>query len=65
MPLYEYKCTDCGHKFEELIKNTSQKINCPVCKSEKVEKAFSVFAASTSSGSSSSCGGGGCGSGFR
>lgn len=61
MPLYEYKCSDCGHKFEELVQSSTQKIVCPACKSETVEKTFSVFAASTSGGGSSSSSG--CGRG--
>lgn len=60
MPLYEYKCSDCDHKFEELVKSGEQKIICPNCRSEKVQKAFSTFAASVSGGTSS---GGGCGRG--
>ena len=67
MPMYEYKCFECDNKFEELVLNQSQTINCPECKSEKVEKQLSTFAASVSSGGSTPpCGdgGGGCSSGF-
>jgi putative FmdB family regulatory protein len=64
MPLFEFKCADCGHKFEELVMG-SKAINCPECKSADVEKLLSTFAASTSSNSSSaSCGAPSCGSGF-
>ena len=33
MPLYEYKCNDCGHQFE-LIQRFSDKLEsiCPACK---------------------------------
>ncbi|KAA3631655.1 MAG: zinc ribbon domain-containing protein [Calditrichaeota bacterium] len=65
MPIYEYRCSDCSKKFEELVQNSVQKISCPECKSEKVEKQLSTFAASAGSTQSTpSCGGGGCGTGF-
>ncbi len=33
MPIYEYRCSQCGHIFErfESIQNYSQTLNCPVC----------------------------------
>ncbi|MBU8871211.1 MAG: zinc ribbon domain-containing protein [Gemmatimonadales bacterium] len=68
MPLYEFTCKKCGHNFEELISLSeleSNQINCPACKSKRLERGFSGFA--TGSGSSSMSGGGfsggGCGSG--
>jgi len=41
MPIYEYKCTKCGHEFE-LIQKFSDKPakKCPEC-SGKVEKLIS------------------------
>lgn len=43
MPIYEYACADCGHKFEALVRsgNTPE---CPTCHSKKLEKQLSVFA---------------------
>lgn len=29
MPLYEYECTDCGHRFEELVNASA--CDCPPC----------------------------------
>ena len=46
MPLYEYRCDACGKRFEELVKNASQKIACPDCDSDDVEKELSLFARS-------------------
>lgn len=46
MPIYEYRCEKCGRLFEELVTNSSQKIACPDCDSESVEREFSLFASS-------------------
>ena len=43
MPIYEYRCTQCGEKFEKLVLNASQSIACPACSSALVEKLFSRF----------------------
>lgn len=59
MPLFEYECTGCGHKFEVLIRG-SEKAHCPKCGSERIEKCLSVFAVSTRSAApapSEACGG--------
>jgi putative FmdB family regulatory protein len=67
MPLFEYRCADCGVKFDELVSSADESVACPKCRSSKTEKLLSVFAASVSSGSSSSspsCARPGCGSGF-
>jgi putative FmdB family regulatory protein len=40
MPIYEYRCEDCGHEFtvtESLGKHEVAKPTCPECKSSKVE----------------------------
>jgi len=69
MPLYEYACTECGHKFEVLqrLGEGAEGLTCPNCEAETVEKQFSTFASSSdgksASTSAGSCGGGG-GSGF-
>ncbi len=48
MPLYEYRCQNCGTTFEKFVRSfSSQKeIRCPECASRKVSKAFSTFATS-------------------
>ena len=54
MPIYEYKCGDCGERFEKLILNRAKvhEILCPKCQSEKVEKQISLFGTSGSDAAS-------------
>lgn len=44
MPIYEYDCDACGHRFERLVKSTDEEIACPECGSGDVAKRFSAFA---------------------
>ena len=42
MPLYEYECTKCGHRFEVIQKHSkSPASRCPKCKG-KVRKLLSA-----------------------
>lgn len=42
MPLYEYQCKQCGHRFEKIQSFSAPEIKeCPVCKGE-VEKLLSA-----------------------
>jgi len=44
MPIYEYKCSECGEKFEKLVSlHSTQEIECPKCGSTKVRKLISLF----------------------
>ncbi len=69
MPVYEYRCSDCSHTFEKLIRTSGQKPGaCPSCGREEVTRVFSTFAVGTTTTSSSAasmppCGNpqGGCG----
>ena len=71
MPIFEYRCESCGHKFEAILFG-EQTAECPQCHTEKLEKQLSTFAVSTKSNSAApaaGCGqsncclmnGGGCG----
>ncbi|MFW5860751.1 MAG: FmdB family zinc ribbon protein [Spirochaetota bacterium] len=49
MPVYEFKCSQCGHIFSELRKmGDFSSGKCPVCGSEVTEKVFSLFASAGS-----------------
>jgi putative FmdB family regulatory protein len=43
MPIYEYACGACGHRFEEWQKMSDPPVRtCPKCKAKKVEKLISA-----------------------
>jgi putative FmdB family regulatory protein len=56
MPVYEYKCRECGGKFEKLVRSPArpaggdQDLKCPVCLSPKVERQVSLCGCLTGSG---------------
>ncbi|NOY68391.1 MAG: zinc ribbon domain-containing protein [Deltaproteobacteria bacterium] len=55
MPIYEYECTKCGHKFEELIfSRTDVKPECPKCGAKHTKRLISASSFSTSGLSSGS-----------
>lgn len=42
MPIYEYACPDCGHKFDEIQKFSDDPITvCPKCGKNSVKKLIS------------------------
>ena len=42
MPIYEYSCRTCGHRFEEIRKMSDDSpAKCPTCLSEDSEKLIS------------------------
>lgn len=52
MPIFEYACSECGHRFEALVlfSTTGKKdVACPDCGSVTLSKMLSVFAPSTGS----------------
>ncbi len=40
MPVLQYHCTQCGKKFEELVKNYEEEVNCPDC-GQKAGRCYS------------------------
>lgn len=45
MPIFEYACRGCGHRFEQLVRGSTKPV-CPSCGGRKVAKQLSVFAVS-------------------
>lgn len=45
MPIYEYRCQDCGEKFEKFVRTSSDgtELSCPNCGSKQAEKLVSLF----------------------
>lgn len=45
MPLYEYVCSACSVKFEELRKSSEMddEIECPKCGGKKTNRVLSAF----------------------
>jgi len=69
MPIYEYRCLNCGKEFEKLMGFNDPDIQspeCPDCQSRNTQKQLSTIAAQSNQGSdfsgASSCGSSG---GFR
>jgi len=43
MPIYEYRCSDCGHKLEALQKlSDSPLTDCPACGKARLSKLISA-----------------------
>ncbi len=51
MPMYEYKCLDCGKEAVlslSLRERESGEVVCPSCKSKRMEQLFTSVMAKTS-----------------
>lgn len=76
MPIFEYRCENCGEKYDHFHKSSlsNKDVICPKCGSEKNKKLFSTFSSakdgsysyssSQSGGSSDAPSSGGCASGL-
>lgn len=44
MPIYEYRCQECGEKFEKLVRSmdSAPEIKCPKCGGQKVKRLISA-----------------------
>lgn len=64
MPLYEYRCEECEHRFEILqrLGDGAEGLTCPSCGTERLAKMFSTFAASATQ-TSTAAPSAGCGPG--
>jgi len=56
MPIFEYKCLECG-KISEFLENSSKKTKrvCAYCGSQELQKQFSTFALLVKEGQSKKC----------
>ncbi len=61
MPIFEYRCRDCGTKFERIVSSSTVKVTCKNCESKQVEQLLSVFAVAGTSHSNESFESGPCG----
>ena len=53
MPIYEYRCQDCGHEFEELVRySEADQVKCEKCGSKRTERLASGFCSNAGHGSS-------------
>jgi putative FmdB family regulatory protein len=62
MPVYEYRCSECGERFELFVRSAARQSLpiCPRCGSTEVHKSISLFGVGGSAGNSktgaASCG---------
>ena len=63
MPLYEYRCPECGSRFEEIrsLRQSDEEAECPAC-GASAARQLSSFATATP-GRSAASGGSSCGPG--
>jgi putative FmdB family regulatory protein len=50
MPIFEYACLDCDHRFETLVRAATTP-ECPACHGSRLQKQLSVFAVASRDGS--------------
>lgn len=43
MPLFNYRCSDCGDEFEVLSKSDDSSRECSNCGGKNIKKVFSSF----------------------
>jgi len=43
MPIFEFRCLECGNLFEKLFLNSDEKVDiaCPECQSQSFERVVS------------------------
>jgi len=69
MPIFEYRCKQCGKKFEAIVLG-NKSAECPQCHGGELEQQLSTFSVhsggATSNAAKAPCGlpGGSCGSGM-
>ena len=61
MPIFEYVCGECKHRFELIVQGAVEAA-CPQCKATRLEKQISSFGVGATGGFASPGAGGSCGS---
>jgi len=46
MPIYEFECSDCEERFEELSGVGTERASCPICGAE-ADRRLSIFGVAT------------------
>jgi putative FmdB family regulatory protein len=71
MPIFDFECQECGHKFDLMISNAAKdKAKCPQCGATTLKQLLSFFNTSKGGAPADSCSGcraagtGGCGMRF-
>jgi putative FmdB family regulatory protein len=44
MPIFEYRCKQCGNEFEQIVLARDPEPTCPACQSSNLEKLLSPSA---------------------
>ena len=62
MPIYEYKCNECGQTFSLLrFSSSKEPVKCRSCGTQDVRKIISSFSYGAASSSAAGASGGGFG----
>jgi putative FmdB family regulatory protein len=67
MPIFEYRCQDCGHQFERLVRRADDAVDCPTCGTARpgqLEVQYSTFAAHATAAAAPAPQAGGCPAGM-
>lgn len=66
MPIFEYKCEDCGTRFEKLVRRSDDPaaLACPGCGKKDLRQEFSTFSAHANGSPESQPAPGGCPAGM-
>lgn len=49
MPIYDYACKQCGHRFEYFLLSSSPAAECPACGTKDLEQLISAVTVSSES----------------
>lgn len=47
MPIYEYRCLECGKESEQIVFGDGSDVKCPVCQGKNLEKLMSATSSIT------------------